>query len=219
MKLVLRILPTVFLLISSTAFADTTRSDMFVHGGGIGPYNGVNFNVRVQLVGGEPFSPRFNEIDAFGHTPTGWFGPDLYLPGESVLGPTTVSWDAPLSLTIGSNFYNSTSFDVFPTAVDVPFITLPATGNDFEVFHITVPKFVWELDGTIPTNCPSSGCNFEFRGFPGTLRFEFTFSHGFWYASGGAFNVPEPGTLALLVIGIGAVGWRKFRSASRARGR
>jgi peptidoglycan/LPS O-acetylase OafA/YrhL len=92
MKLVLRILPTVFVLISSTAFADTTASGLF-------PQSlflfGSNSNAFGELTGyPQDLQFEFVNISVEGVTPTGWFGPQQqqYFPGESVLGPTTITW-------------------------------------------------------------------------------------------------------------------------------
>ena len=67
MKLVLRILSTVFVLISSTAFADTTASDLLSR---VLLFNGMA-GMEVQLYD-NPFEPQF-EVDALGNTPPGWF--------------------------------------------------------------------------------------------------------------------------------------------------
>jgi hypothetical protein len=206
MKLALRIIPIVFVLISTTAFADTIRENLDASVG-IGPNQGFGDNVAVRLFG------QGVSIFAEGGTPLGFFDCcDPYFPGDQALGPTTIFWDT-AGLQIGSTGYDFDQFDLFPTDLaPFPSITFPTNGKDFTV---TVPGWAWELDGTIipPTDCPSSGCNFSFLSKPGNLSFSFSFFDGAYFAGPASFTVPEPGTLALLVIGIGAVGWRKFRSS------
>jgi len=208
MKLVLRILPTVFVLISITAFADTVRFNLNQNVG-IVPNFGIGDNVAVYLFG--PGVSAFAE----GGTPHGWF--DLgqpYFPGDSGLGPMTIFWDT-ASLQIGSTGYDFDQFDLFPTDFDqMPSITFPTNGKDFTV---TFPIQAWELDGTILTDCPSTGCNFGFAGKLGKLSLSYVFSDGAYFAQSASFSAPEPGTLPLMLIGIGAVCWRKFRSVRLAR--
>jgi hypothetical protein len=204
MKLVLRILPTVFVLISNTAFADTTRFNLNSNVL-IGPNTGIGDNVGVNLFG------QGVSISALGGTLTGWFDtPQQYLPGDPGLGPTTILWDG-ASLQIGSTFYDFDQFDLSFTDLNVPPITFPTNGKDFTV---SVP-WAWELDGTINSNCPSSGCNFSFAGNTGTLSFSYLYFDGAYLASSASFAVPEPGTLTLIAIGIGALGWRRFRSSGK----
>src|SRR5262245_6864066 len=87
MKLVLRILPTVFVLISITAFADTIRNNLDANFG-IEPNFGSGDNWAVKLFG------QGVSIFAEGGTPYPWFNGDVpYFPGEQGLGPTTIFWD------------------------------------------------------------------------------------------------------------------------------
>src|SRR5262249_29169174 len=184
---------------------------------GIEPNLGAGDNWSVSLFGQGVF------IQAFGGTPVGFFdGGVPYFPGDMALGLTTISWDV-AGLQIGSTGYDFSQFDLFPDEPDIPSVTFPTNGKDVTV---RVP-FVPFLGGTInpggPSNttCPSSGCDFAFVGKPGTLSFSFTFDPesfgGAYFASSASFSVPEPGTLPLMLIGIGAVGWMGFTSASRAR--
>src|SRR5262249_22378206 len=218
MKLVLRILPTVFVLISSTAFADATFSGLIPHSVFLG-----NSEAFVGQLSGYPPELSYEQFvslfDAKGVTPAGWFGPDnqQYFPGESVLGPTTITWDDPGGLQIGSTFYPG-QFELFPTVLDLPFVTLPPKGN-LPFTSVDFPRFVLELDGRLLTGCDGAGCNFTLRSTPGNLGFEWLWQNGAWVVYGATLSVPEPGTLSLFAFGIVAVGWRKFRSASLARGR
>ena len=205
MKLVLRILPAVFALISITAFADTTRFNLNPTVG-IGPNQGAGDNVFVSLSGQGVFAA------AMGGTPLGWFDTGLpgYLPGDSGLGPTAVSVDN-ASLQIGSTGYdfNAGDFDI-SLGLNVPFITFPTNGRDFTVTFPWIP----ELDGTINTNCPSSGCNFIFVGTQGTLSFTFFYDkfNGVYFAGPASFATPEPGTLGLMAAGfagLAALGRRR----------
>jgi len=223
MKLVLRILPTVFVLISGTAFADITASDM------------TWFRVEVLAIGGQADLSGVSDtisgpvsVTVTGAPSTSWFGPpNNFSPGESVLGPGTITWDNPIFLAIGSNLYGAGEpgkFSMFPTALDLPFITLPPapTGSGpQDYFKPTLfPRFVFELDGTILTGPCFGSCNFKFRSARGELTFNWHYQDGAWHALGLRLNsLPEPGTLPLLVLGIGALGWMRTRSASRARGR
>jgi len=201
MKLVLRILPTVFVLISSTAFAQTVRVNLN-SSVDIGANCGAGDNVLVQLFGQGVSS------GANGGTPRGFFDCDPYFPGDSALGPTTVFWDSG-QVQIGSTLYdfNSGQMDLFPTDIfDVPTITLPTNGKDFTV---TIPHFFWELDGTILQDCPSSGCDFSFVSKPGTLSFSFTFDvlNGVYFAGPASFSTstPEPGTFGLMAAGLAGI--------------
>lgn len=194
MKLVLRILPTVFALISITAFADTLRANLNANVG-IGPNDGFGDNVGVNLFG------QGVSISTSGGTPLFWF--DLgqqNFPGDSGLGPITIMWDSGF-LQIGSNSYDFDQFELSPTFLDVPVITFPTNGKDFTV---TVAPFAWDLAGTIDPNagCPSSGCNFAFESKPGALSFSFVFFDGAYSPSSASFVTPEPGTLGLMAAGV-----------------
>jgi hypothetical protein len=201
MKFVLRIIPTIVVLISISAFADTIRFGLNTNVA-IGPNEGVGDNVGVTLSGQGVF------IFALGGTPTSWFDTGQpYFPGEGGLGPTSIFWDT-ANLQIGSTLYEFDQFDLAPTGLNAPNITFPSNGKDFTV------SFPWtpELFGTINSNCPSSGCNFDFVGKPGTVRLSFFFLDGTYYANTASFTtIPEPGTLTLIGIGIGVVGWRRFK--------
>jgi len=198
MKLVLRILPTVFVLISITAFADVTVRNNLDANIGIEPNLGAGDNWSVSLFGQGVF------IQAIGGTPLGFFdGP--YFPGDMALGPTTIFWDV-AGLQIGSTGYDFSQFDLFPDdEPDFPFVTFPTNGKDVTV---RVP-FVPFLFGTIISDCPSSGCDFAFVGKPGTLSFSFTFDPesfgGAYFASSASFSVPEPGTLGLMAAGLAGI--------------
>ncbi len=206
MKLVPRIISIAFVLISISAFADTIRFNLNSNVR-IGPNQGAGDNVGVTLSG------QGVSIFALGGTPTYWFDSDqLYFPGDQGLGETTIFWDTAF-LKIGSTGYEFDQFDLNPTFLDVPRITFPTNGKNFTV---TVP-WAWALSGTIISNCPKSGCGFLLAGKPGKLNFSFVFADGVYYASSASFTtVPEPGTFALMAVGIGVVGWRRFRySCSR----
>jgi hypothetical protein len=209
MKRILGILPTFFVLISISAFADTIRFNLNSNVS-MGPNEGAGDNVGVLLSG------KGVGIFALGGTPTGWFDfPQQYFPGDQGLGPTTIFWDT-ASLQIGSTLYDFDQFDLAPTFLNVPGITFPSNGKDFTV---TTP-WAWDLSGTINTNCPSSGCNFEFVSKPGKLSFSYAYSDGAYYARSASFTTtPEPCTLSLIAIGIGAVGWRKLGSISQIHAR
>jgi hypothetical protein len=201
MKLVLRILPTVFALISITAFADTTRVDLNANVL-IGANVGAGDNVLVNLSG------QGVSIFAIGGTPRGFFDCcDPYFPGDHALGPTTIFWDT-AGLQIGSTGYDFDQFDLSFTDLEAPMITFPTNGKDFTVSF----PWTWELDGTIGANsnttCPSSGCNFSFVSEPGTLSFSFTFDPhfgGVYFAGPASFSTPEPGTLGLMAAGLAGI--------------
>ena len=199
MKLVLRIIPTVLVLISTSAFADTIRFNLNTDVD-MGPNEGAGDNVGVTLSGQGVF------IFALGGTPTGWLENDQqYFPGEQGLGPITIFWDS-AGLGIGSSVYDFDQFDLAPTNLDAPFITFPTNGKDFIVRF----PWTWSFEGTINANCPSSGCDFLLVGKPGKLSFTYIYVD---FAGPTSFvTTPQPGTLTLIAIGIGAVGWRKFRS-------
>jgi hypothetical protein len=209
MKLVRRILPAVFALISITAFADTTRFNLNSYVA-IGPNAGAGDNVFVNLFG------QGVSIGTLGGTLTGWFDlGQLYFPGDPGLGPTTIEWDT-ASLQIGSTLYDFDQFDLSFTDLEAPGITFPTNGKDFTVSF----PWTWELDGTIleggssNTTCPSSGCNFLFVGQPGTLSLSYVYvpSFGAYVTGSASFSTPEPGTLGLMAAGfagLAALGRRR----------
>jgi PEP-CTERM motif len=205
MKLVPRIISIAFVLISISAFADTIRFNLNSNVQ-MGINVGAGDNVGV-LLSGQGVS-----IFAIGGTPFFWFGSDPYFPGDGGLGPTTIFWDT-AGLQIGSKSYDFDQFGLAPTELNAPSITFPTNGKNFTV---TVP-WAWALSGTIISNCPKSGCGFFLAGKPGKLNFSFVSYDGVYYASSASFTtVPEPGTFALMAVGIGVVGWRRFRySCSR----
>jgi hypothetical protein len=210
MKLVLRILPTVFVLISSTAFADTVRENL----GAVGFISpnfsayGIPDNVSLNFTGpGVTF-------DALGNTPPGWFDYGAKHPGDSDLGPTTITWDG-ANLQIGSTDYASDQFKLNPTPLDVPRITLPPASTNGYIFSVTVP-WTWKIDGTINTNCPSSGCDFMLVSAPVTLGFSYLFGGGIYVPRSEAFSTPEPGTLGLMAAGFVGLAVLGLRRRSRA---
>jgi hypothetical protein len=203
MKLVPRLISIIFVLISINAFADTI-SHFLNTNVSMGPNSGEGDNVGV-LLSGQGVS-----IFALGGTPTGWFDDDIfYRPGTSGwLGPATIFWDSG-ALQIGSQLYSFYQFDLGSITINFPFVTFPSNGKDFSV---SIP-FVWEFDGTILGNCPTSGCGFELVSKPGTLTLSFVYNAdtNAYFASGASFTtVPEPGTIEFMAIGIAAMAWLRF---------
>jgi len=202
MKLDLRFASLFFVLISISAGADTVRFNLNTSAF-IGSNQGAGDNVGVTLSG------QGVGTFAMGGTPTFWFDccEQIYFPGQQGLGPTSIFWDT-ASMQIGSTGYDFDHFDLDPGFIDAPYIRFPTNGKDFNVIFPWTPS----LSGIILSNCPTTGCGFDFEGKTGNVKLTFIYFDGAYYPGGSSFTtVPEPSTLMLLATGIAVAAFRKFR--------
>lgn len=214
MKLFARIICIAILSISTSAFADATftglNSNVF-----FGTNNGAGDNITVSLWG--PGVSLF----AQGGTPGDFFysqypqGSEVFINGEGYIW-----WDLESMGIVGTDCCQDFVLD--PTFPGIPEITLPTNGQNFSYTYVwepiisgTIDDWVLGPDGTYVPDCPATGCNFVLVGKPIDLTFNFTYypDNGGWYKAQEAdfITTPEPGTLALVATGIGAIVWRRFR--------
>jgi hypothetical protein len=203
MKRLLRILSVMFVLISISAFADNVSFTSLNANFTIFPNEGLGDNL-----GGQMWGPGIT-LGAEGGTEYYWFNccsPPGYAPGSSGGGGVEIFLDY-IVAKIGSQSYgpndialglslNTSSF-IFPT--------------DGENFAITLPASI-EGTGTLLSTCLSNPCpTFTVATKRGKLTLSFDYANGFYYGNSGSFTTtPEPATLGLVGIGIGAVVWRKY---------
>jgi hypothetical protein len=152
-----------------------------------------------------------------GGTATGWFdsGPTVYSPGSVGGGGTTIYFDSAYG-TVGGAQQPTIESAIFNAGV----FTFPATSG--QIFTVSVPA---TLELVVVQGCTSNGvCNtYNLTSRPGTLVLSYLYCQGcipggVYYAGEGYFsNVPEPGTLGLVAIGISAFALckRKLIRASR----
>ena len=96
--------------------------------------------------------------------------------------------------------------------------TFPTNPQDFSTFTITVPASLGIITGTIEAQ--GADCNpcktFILTTLPGleTISFQYDPVMGFLFTGGSFTSVtatPEPSSLVLMAMGIGAVTWRRMR--------
>ena len=205
MKPLLRILSAAVVLISISAFADTIRYNLnanFI----VAPNSGGGDNVAGQIWG-----PGIS-LGAIGGTVEQWFDNTTGYPAGSQAGGinATIDWDL-YGLTIGSQAYDTDELLLTPTLLDVGSFTFPTNGKNFTV---TLPTLM-DFSGTITTNCPPCTSQiFDLASKPGRLTLSFFYlpeSRVYFPESGFFSTVPEPSTLGLIVTGMCAVVWRKYR--------
>jgi hypothetical protein len=200
-----RILWVIVLLTSVNLFADT--------------FNDLNVNLTIRPndgsgdnLGGTIIGPGVNLVVG-GGTPYSWFNNvDGFEPGSPGGGTTQIffdvaigmigsqSWDSCCNLMLDAPIFNAGGF-IFPT-----------NGQDF-IFRTDAM-----IDPITFIGCTDDGCNevFNLITKPGTLTLAFDYfdGTGLYYGDWGSFTtVPEPGTLGLLAIGIGAVPFRRYKKA------
>jgi len=212
MRLLLRIVPVVFVLLSIRAFADNINFKNLSANFEVDPNSGFGDNVSGQLGrSGLSFS-------GIGGTPGGWFDVDFgSAPGSTGGGMTPILWDS-ASLKIGSqSYYTDISLEVFGALFASTF-TFPTNGKNFSV---TLPAYM-DTNGTI--FCDDEACGtFDLQSKTGKLRLSFIYSadSGLYYGKSGSFvTTPEPGTIGLTGLGIIAITWgmhrRKLAQSSAA---
>ena len=200
MRQTMRLLLGIFLLTSVSAFAGSfsnlsvslTINPNYGNGGNIGGYitgPGVNLQVGGGASGG------------FGGT-IYWDFADGQLGSQNYTG--IAGFAPPPYLALDPSSFNVGGF-TFPT--------------DQQNFSITVPASLGIVTGTIVSDCNTCQ-TFVLTTLPGyaTLSFQYDPVMGYLF-SGGSFAstpqtgslVPEPGSLVLMAMGVGAVTWRRAK--------
>ena len=203
MRQIMRVLLGMLLLTSISAFADSFTG------------LGVNFNIQPNNgsggnLGGLISGPGVNFF-AGGGSPFSWFNNSQGVAPGSSGGGTIIFWEDALG-TLGSQTYLDGDIALDSSTLNAGSFTFPTNGQDFT---ISVPASLGIIAGTILTNC-NPGCQtFSLSTNPGTLTLSFFYSpvDGMYYGTSGSFTsaavttVPEPGTLGLVSMGLGAVTW------------
>ncbi len=202
MRQPLRVLLTIFVLTSISAFADTIN------------YTNLNVNLVIRPntgsggnIGGLITGPGVN-LSVGGGSFAFWFGSDPYAPGSIGGGGTDIFWDNAFG-EIGSQSYGFGDIQLQPVSLNAGSFTFPTNGKDFT---ITLPASIDVITGSILTTYPFP--TFTLTTNPGHLTLSFFYSNatGLYFASSGSFTtVPEPGTLGLMATGIVAATWRRLK--------
>src|SRR5580658_1979706 len=208
MNRLLRLLLAIFALTSMSALANSINLN----------YNNLNVNFSISAndglgdnLGGQIFGPGVN-LFAAGGTATGWFdsGGITYAPGSTGGGNTTIFFDAAYGK-IGSLTYQYDNSNIYAASFSTGSFTFPTNGQNFTG---TQAAYLGPVSGVI---CPTTCDSFTLQTRPGTLTLTFLYSpyNQSYYAASGSFTavaaVPEPSTLGLTGIGIGALICCKWR--------
>jgi hypothetical protein len=149
-------------------------------------------------------------LEVGGGTPVFWFsGIDEYAPGSPGGGFVNIFFDD-ASGTIGKHTYDESSLTPREADFNAAGFTFPTDGRT--TFTVSVPGVIGVI---VLTGCDDKGCiTYNAYTNPGTLTMSFTLFDGFYVANSASFVstavAPEPSTLGLLVIGLGALPWRKY---------
>jgi hypothetical protein len=215
MKYLPRVLLVVVLLTSLNALANSVNYT------NLSVYLTIYPNVFGDNVIGEMVGTNVNLLVG-GGTAGGWFdgGPTgLYSPGSVGGGQTTIYFDDAEG-TVGGLNYDGSLVIVYGAALfNAGVFTFPTNGRDFTVSMPATLGLVAVQGCTGSDMCTT----YNLIPGPGTLVLSYTYCSwcipgGVYYASTGYFsNVPEPGTLGLVAIGISAFALcrRKLMRASR----
>jgi hypothetical protein len=146
-----------------------------------------------------------------------------YAPGSGGGGTTTISFDSAIGQVGGHSFGpGDIGFSLGQVAFNAGGFTFPTNGQDFSV---TVPASMDVITGTFNIfPCPNPTCTFTLATEPGLLTLSFSYypTSGLYLGNNGSFIansiavIPEPGTLSLVSLGIGALAWRKHKQQTRA---
>ncbi len=210
MNRLLRILPATLVLISISAFADSITYTNLNVSFNVSPNDGSGGNM-----GGRISGPGVNLL-AGGGTPFSWFNDiEGVAPGSVGGGGTTIFFEDAFG-TIGSQSYQGGDLGLGEVSFDAGSFTFPTNGKDFTV---TVPASIGLINGTIFTQCGENGCpTFTLATNSGELTLSFFYANGLYYGSSGSFTTtPEPGTLGLVAIGLGAVTWFRCKQTQATR--
>jgi len=204
MTRLLRLLFVMFVLTSISAFANSVNLSNLSVNFSVSPNFGSGDNI-----GGMIFGPGQVNLYVAGGTPGYWFSDGgQYMPGSMGGGDTTIFYDTFFG-NIGSTGLGGENGFIFASSLYTGTFTFPTNGENFTV---TMPAF---LDPITIYNCTSSSTctTFTLQARPGTLTLSFNYFNGSYYANSGSFitNVPEPGTVGLMGIGVGAVIWCAYK--------
>jgi PEP-CTERM motif len=205
MKHLPRVLLVVVLLTSLNALANSVNYTNLNVSFTIDPNYGFGENA-----GGALFGRNVN-LNVLGGTASYWFDGDIpYAPGSVGGGNTTIYFDYGYGALGGLNYGNLSvdSANLYSAS-----FTFPTNGQNFVVSEPATLGLV------VVFGCTDAGVctTYNLSSRPGKLVLSFIYSQGAYYANSGYFaNVPEPGTLGLMAIGIGvfAVSKRKLIRAS-----
>jgi hypothetical protein len=214
MKWFHRIVVTVVLLTSISAFANSTNFTQLGFDIGIRPNDGSGGNL-----GGTIFGTGVN-LAVGGGTPYDWLNSfSGYAPGSGGGGGTTIFFDTVFGQ-LGGQTYGDSDLGLNAVSFSAGGFTFPTNGQDFSV---TVPASIDVITGDFFFTCPNPTCSFTLETEPGflTLSYSYDPTTGLYFASGGSLFAdsvavtPEPATLGFVSIGVGAVAWRKYKQRSR----
>jgi hypothetical protein len=202
MRQTMRLLLGILLLTSVTAFADSFNFIVHVNSGSGAGIAGLITGPGLNLT-----------VDA--GTYVNWFSDFApgYAPGSIGGGGTPLYWKFELG-EIDSQSYSPDQLFANPSFLTTGSFTFPTNGQNFT---ITMPASIDDI--TIVTLCPINCPTFDLGGLSGTLTLSFDYdpsNGGGYYANSGSFTgssapTPEPGTLGLVAMGIGALTWRRVK--------
>jgi hypothetical protein len=195
-----RILPAIFVLISVAAFADNISLTNLSASMTIIPNSGSGDNL-----GGNLFGPGINL--GFNGGTVDWFSYQGFAPGSAGGGSTfIVAGGGGETILVGSQPYYIETFAGAPFNIGA--FTFPTNGQNFTT---TVAASLGLFNGLGCT--PAGVCpTFTFATKPGQLTLSFNYGDGLYYFNAGSFStVPEPGTLGLMAIGLGTLGWLSYK--------
>jgi PEP-CTERM motif-containing protein len=203
MKYLPRVFFVVILLTSLNALANSVNYTNLNVTLGIQPNYGFGDNV-----GGILFGSNVN-LNVFGGTATGWFDggfPGEYLPGSGGGGDVTIYFDSGDGGLGGQNYGN---ISIGSANLYSPSFTFPTNDKDGQNFIVSEPA---TLGLVVVEGCTNAGVctTYNLTSRPGRLVLSFTYYGGMFNPNSGYFTtVPEPGTLGLMAIGIGAFAWHR----------
>jgi hypothetical protein len=200
MKHLPRILLVMFLLTSLSSFANSINfSDLNINLY-IGPNYGFGDNVFGAITG------LGVNVLAGGGTPDYWFNGDQgFSPGSSGGGDVSIYFDFAQG-TLGSQTYSGEQLGINSAVLYTGSFTFPTNGR---FFSVQLPASIGLITAV---GCNSSGVcqNYRLTTKPGKLTLSFFYlpQDGLYYGYQGSFvTSPEPGTLGLVAIGMGALAW------------
>jgi hypothetical protein len=209
------IIVAALVLTSITAFADSTSFMQLGANIRIMPNDGSGDNlggtisgtgVNLTVGGGVPYD-FFNNVSG-------------YAPGSGGGGTTKIFFEGAFGQ-LGGHSFDEFGISLRAVVFNAGGFTFPTNGQDFSV---TVPASMDVITGDFLNICPNPTCTFTLATEPGLLTLSFSYypPTGLYYGNSGSFIAnsiavtPEPGTLSLVSLGIGALAWRKHKQQTRA---